>query len=119
MHDTSRMTHRERWWLAGALLLALVVRVVATMQARALNPDFYAPQMDALFHVEWARALANGTEYLDPAERKSYLASAQSIRSAMNLEALKAQLEKLIDDRTPLDVGTLAGEPAPDKPGAE
>ena len=59
------MTHRERWWLAGALLLALVVRVVATMQARALNPDFYAPQMDALFHVEWARALANGTEYLD------------------------------------------------------
>jgi len=59
------MTNRERWWLAGALLLALVVRVVATFQARALNPDFYAPQMDALFHVEWARALANGTEYLD------------------------------------------------------
>lgn len=49
-------------WVAGAAIfsLALLVRVIYTLQARA-NPQFAAPMMDAGFHDEWAWQLASGT----------------------------------------------------------
>ena len=58
-------TRGERRALVAILALAFLVRLVALLQARALNPDFFEPQMDALFHLEWARALADGREHLD------------------------------------------------------
>jgi 4-amino-4-deoxy-L-arabinose transferase-like glycosyltransferase len=58
-------TRNERRALVAILAIALAVRLVAVLQAQAWNPDFHAPQMDALFHVEWARAIAKGVEYLD------------------------------------------------------
>ncbi len=38
------------------------MRVVYVLQSRA-SPLFDAPQMDALYHVEWARALAHGESF--------------------------------------------------------
>lgn len=58
-------TRGERRALVAILAAAFVVRLAAVLQARAWNPDFLEPQMDALFHVEWARALAAGREHLD------------------------------------------------------
>ncbi len=58
-------TKGERRALVAILATAFIVRLVAVLQARALNPDFFEPQMDALFHVEWARAIADGREHLD------------------------------------------------------
>lgn len=51
-----------RWWLFAILALALVVRVVYVLQSRA-SPLFDDPQMDALYHVEWAQSLARGQDY--------------------------------------------------------
>lgn len=48
--------------LAGIVLVALVLRVVYVLQSRA-SPLFDAPDMDALYHVEWARALVRGEDY--------------------------------------------------------
>lgn len=42
--------------------LALVLRVVYVLQARS-SPLFDHPQMDALYHVEWARAFARGEDF--------------------------------------------------------
>ncbi|MEY2807379.1 MAG: hypothetical protein RIR65_1796 [Planctomycetota bacterium] len=58
-------TRGERRALVAILALAFLVRLAALLQARALNPDFFEPQMDALFHLEWARALADSREHLD------------------------------------------------------
>ncbi|MBI5362518.1 MAG: glycosyltransferase family 39 protein [Planctomycetes bacterium] len=48
--------------LLGICLVALVVRVVYVLGARA-SPLFDAPQMDALYHLEWARAFARGEDF--------------------------------------------------------
>ncbi len=48
--------------LAAILLLALALRVVYVLQSRG-NPFFAAPEMDALYHVQWATALARGEEF--------------------------------------------------------
>ncbi len=58
--DISR--EHARLWLLAILIFALAIRVVYVLQSRA-SPLFDAPQMDALYHVEWARALAHGREY--------------------------------------------------------
>ncbi len=50
--------------LAGILVLALALRLVYVLQMQA-NPYFFEPAMDALYHVEWARAFANGDTF-DP-----------------------------------------------------
>lgn len=44
----------------GIFLLALLVRIIYVLQARA-NPQFAAPLMDAGYHDEWAWQLASGT----------------------------------------------------------
>ena len=45
-------------------LLAFGVRLAHVLASRA-SPLFDSPQMDALFHVEWARAIASGSEFRD------------------------------------------------------
>lgn len=52
----------RRVYLAAILLLALSVRVVYVLQSQA-NPAFAQPSMDALYHLEWARAFAAGREF--------------------------------------------------------
>jgi len=58
-------TQRERWILAAVLALACTLRVVHVLASRA-SPLFDAPQMDALYHVEWARAFAAGERFQPP-----------------------------------------------------
>jgi Flp pilus assembly protein TadD len=58
-------TPRERWILAGLLALACTLRVVHVLASQA-SPLFDAPQMDALYHVEWARAFAAGERFQPP-----------------------------------------------------
>ncbi len=58
-------TPRERWILAGLLALACALRVAHVLASRA-SPLFDAPQMDALYHVEWARAFAAGERFQTP-----------------------------------------------------
>lgn len=53
---------RARAMLAAILLVAFVVRLVYVLQSRA-SPFFAEPQMDALYHTEWARAFAAGREF--------------------------------------------------------
>ncbi len=51
--------------VVGALvLLSVGLRVAYVLQSRG-SPLFDDPQMDALYHVEWARALASGAEFQD------------------------------------------------------
>lgn len=42
--------------------MALALRVVYVLQSRA-SPLFDAPDMDALYHLEWARALVRGEDF--------------------------------------------------------
>ncbi|MCC7013478.1 MAG: glycosyltransferase family 39 protein [Planctomycetes bacterium] len=53
---------RETWIGAAVLALACALRVLHVLDMRA-SPLFSAPQMDALYHVEWARAVAAGVEF--------------------------------------------------------
>jgi len=59
-HDVAPRT--ARYVLIAIVALAFFVRVVYVLQSRA-SPLFDAPQMDALYHVEWARALARGEAF--------------------------------------------------------
>lgn len=52
-----------RWALGGVLALALLLRVVYVLQSRS-SPLFGAPQMDAEYHLAWARAFAAGERFL-------------------------------------------------------
>jgi tetratricopeptide (TPR) repeat protein len=52
----------ERWLLPSILLVALALRIVYVLQSRA-SPFFAEPQMDAAYHVDWARALAEGRTF--------------------------------------------------------
>ncbi|MFO7674837.1 MAG: tetratricopeptide repeat protein [bacterium] len=55
--------------LPPALVFALVsaagflVRLAWLLQARGVDPLFFAPQMDALYHHRWALAIAAGAEF--------------------------------------------------------
>lgn len=53
---------RARWLLAAVMLVALVLRIVYVLQSRS-NPYFAAPQMDALYHTQWASAWAQGRDF--------------------------------------------------------
>ncbi|MFN0244466.1 MAG: tetratricopeptide repeat protein [Planctomycetota bacterium] len=48
--------------LAILLGIAFTLRLVYVLQSRA-SPLFANPQMDALYHVDWARALARGEDF--------------------------------------------------------
>jgi 4-amino-4-deoxy-L-arabinose transferase-like glycosyltransferase len=56
---------RETLAASGVALLAFALRVAHVLASRA-SPLFDAPQMDALYHVEWARAWAQGREFQPP-----------------------------------------------------
>ncbi|HJO26373.1 MAG TPA: glycosyltransferase family 39 protein [Planctomycetota bacterium] len=49
--------------MAALFVLAVGLRVTNALAMEA-SPFFHAPTMDALFHVEWARAVAAGEEFL-------------------------------------------------------
>jgi tetratricopeptide (TPR) repeat protein len=53
---------RHRALLFGILLLSLGVRVVYVLQSQG-SPAFTQPSMDALYHLEWARAFSAGQPY--------------------------------------------------------
>ncbi len=53
---------RESFVVAAICVLALALRVAHVLWMRA-SPLFDAPTMDALYHVEWARAVARGQEF--------------------------------------------------------
>ena len=48
--------------LVGLFVLAVLIRVVYVLQMQA-SPAFEAPFMDALYHWEWAGALAGGERF--------------------------------------------------------
>ena len=52
---------------AIVVVLALALRVAYFLLARARNPLFDQPVMDALFHHQWALDLARGTAHVDDA----------------------------------------------------
>lgn len=52
----------RRWILPAILLLAFALRLIYVLQSRA-SPYFAEPQMDAGYHVEWARAFAEGRTF--------------------------------------------------------
>jgi tetratricopeptide (TPR) repeat protein len=58
---------RTARWLALAIVaLAFGLRVAYVLQSRA-SPYFDAPDMDPLFHLEWARAWASGEAFTEEA----------------------------------------------------
>ncbi|HEY6001049.1 MAG TPA: glycosyltransferase family 39 protein [bacterium] len=61
---TDQARPRPDIFLALILLLALALRVVYILQSRA-SPFFADPVMDALYHTEWARAIAAGKPFVD------------------------------------------------------
>lgn len=58
----TNLTRRQKLTIVGLCALAFVVRVVYVLEAQA-SPYFDAPIMDPLYHLEWARALANGETF--------------------------------------------------------
>jgi Tfp pilus assembly protein PilF/glycosyltransferase involved in cell wall biosynthesis len=54
------------WFLviAGA---GCLLRLIYLLQAKANDPLFFAPQMDALYHHQWATAIANGVQFINDA----------------------------------------------------
>ena len=56
-------TRRETWILAALFLLAVGLRVANALAMEA-SPFFHEPVMDPLFHVDWARSVASGEEFL-------------------------------------------------------
>lgn len=57
---------RDREWRSFAVVaaVALVVRVAHVLQMRTSDPLFFAPQLDALYHHQWAMAVAGGVEFI-------------------------------------------------------
>ncbi len=47
--------------------VGFVARLVYLLQARASDPLFFTPQMDAEYHHRWALAIASGTEFIKDA----------------------------------------------------
>ncbi|MEO0025531.1 MAG: tetratricopeptide repeat protein [candidate division WOR-3 bacterium] len=47
--------------------LAFGLRLVYLLQARANDPLFYAPQLDGLYHHQWALAISRGLEFINDA----------------------------------------------------
>uniref|UniRef100_A0A7C4CDS7 Tetratricopeptide repeat protein n=1 Tax=candidate division WOR-3 bacterium TaxID=2052148 RepID=A0A7C4CDS7_UNCW3 len=55
------------WPLPAVVLVGLVVRVGHVLQMRGTDPMFFAPQLDALYHHQWAMAVAAGIEFVHDA----------------------------------------------------
>jgi len=59
----SALTARVRWTVALLVALAVLLRVVYVLQQAKANPFFAEPLMDALYHAQWAQALAAGEDF--------------------------------------------------------
>ncbi|MEO0114012.1 MAG: tetratricopeptide repeat protein [candidate division WOR-3 bacterium] len=49
------------------IFVGLILRTIYIILARFYDPLFYAPQMDGLYHHQWAIAIANGIEFISDA----------------------------------------------------
>lgn len=54
-------------WFLIIFAAGLFLRIVYVLLARVYDPLFYNPQMDALYHHQWAMAIANGVEFISDA----------------------------------------------------
>jgi 4-amino-4-deoxy-L-arabinose transferase-like glycosyltransferase/Tfp pilus assembly protein PilF len=54
-------------WFTAVALAGFVVRLVYVLQARTNDPLFFHPQMDALYHHQWALAISAGVEFINDA----------------------------------------------------
>ncbi len=61
---TAPAADRPWVWFLVITGTALLIRLVYLVQARASDPLFFAPQMDSLYHHQWALALAAGREFI-------------------------------------------------------
>lgn len=57
----------RRWALVLVFALAFGLRLVYLLQARNSDPLFYAPQLDGLYHHQWALAVSRGQEFINDA----------------------------------------------------
>jgi tetratricopeptide (TPR) repeat protein len=53
-----------RAWFFTIAVVAFVLRLIHLLQLRHSDPLFLSPQMDALYHNEWALAIAAGREFI-------------------------------------------------------
>ena len=54
-------------WFVIIAVVAFIIRLIYLVQARASDPLFLSPQMDALYHHRWALAIAAGQEFIHDA----------------------------------------------------
>ncbi|UCB53462.1 MAG: tetratricopeptide repeat protein [Candidatus Zixiibacteriota bacterium] len=59
MFERIRDEDREKIWILGIFVLALVLRIIYLLQIKA-NPHFFSPTMDPLYHDAWAQNIAGG-----------------------------------------------------------
>jgi len=104
--------------------VGLLIRVSYVLQARQNDPLFFAPQLDALYHHQWALAIASGMEFIHDAYFRAplYPAFLALIYKLFGVNLLMARLvqaviggvscgllyligQRLFDKRT----GTVAG----------
>ena len=60
----TRFSWHDAAILAGIILLALTVRISYVLQLRS-SPLFAFPQVDELYHDQWAQAIADGQTFVD------------------------------------------------------
>jgi 4-amino-4-deoxy-L-arabinose transferase-like glycosyltransferase len=68
MENNRRYTIR-RWqspvvWFLVVCVVAFLLRLIHLLQLRQSDPLFLSPQMDSLYHHEWALAIAAGREFI-------------------------------------------------------
>ncbi len=54
-------------WFLVITGIGFVIRLIYLLQARTHDPLFYAPSMDALYHHQWALAIASSIEFIQDA----------------------------------------------------
>lgn len=65
--DTRARGRTLAWQLLIVVVAGFVLRLVYVLHARANDPLFFAPQMDALYHHRWALAVRAGVEFINDA----------------------------------------------------
>ncbi|MEO0005386.1 MAG: hypothetical protein ABIK49_05235 [candidate division WOR-3 bacterium] len=54
--------NQHGWQVVVIFSLALLVRILYLLQARQNDPLFFSPQMDSLYHHQWALAIARNAD---------------------------------------------------------
>ncbi len=58
----------KKWWqFVVVMFIAVLIRLVYLIQARQNDPLFFSPQLDALYHHQWAVAILNRIQFIDDA----------------------------------------------------